>query len=165
MVTTAKTPYMHSRVRQRGGDGLIEKITAIRASQNEKDADSKLSLQYNNSSIPYLQRNRKKYNDIPVMADQAKMNPMHQTAGGAFQVKARLQNNLLHDYQVKMLPKLNFWIIKHVNAQSDFPFFCFQWNQCQSRIHLRCKTFTHNYCFFQFVWQSGSIGELQWFCC
>ena len=71
MVTTAKTPYMHSRVRQRGGDGLIEKITAIRASQNEKDADSKLSLQYNNSSIPYLQRNRKKYNDIPVMADQA----------------------------------------------------------------------------------------------
>jgi len=33
---------------------------------------------------------------------------MLHTAGGAFQVKARLQNNLLQDYQAKMLPKLNF---------------------------------------------------------
>jgi hypothetical protein len=39
---------------------------------------------------------------------QAKLNPMHHTAGGTFQVKAKLQNNLLHEYHVKMLPKLNF---------------------------------------------------------
>jgi len=32
MVTTAKTPYMNSRVRRPRGDGLIEKITAMRAS-------------------------------------------------------------------------------------------------------------------------------------
>jgi len=32
MFTTAKTPYMNSRVRRGGGDGMIEKITAMRAS-------------------------------------------------------------------------------------------------------------------------------------
>lgn len=55
--------------------------------------ESKLSLQYNSSSIPYLQRNRRKYNNY-LPADQVRMGPVkgeNRTPQQAY-VKPQLQN-------------------------------------------------------------------------